>query len=143
MKRVTRLEPAPPLAALDLFQDQVRAGRRKPRRLGDRAGDRFEAAANWERNVVTAPITELAALARIARASLTGKSPRTRRGRWRRDLAYLEDVEAEARATLPVEDHKKYRQMVAEWRDREPVGALGRYLALLSRKRAGGREPAR
>lgn len=142
MRRVTRLEPAPSLAALDLLQDQVRSGYRTPWLVGHLPGNRFEAAANWERNAITAPLAEMAALARIARASLTGKSPRTRHGRWRRDLDYLVDVEAEAVKTLPLADHKKYRHMVAEWRDREPVGAFGRYLALLSRKRAAGREPA-
>ena len=135
-KRVTKLEPAPPLAALDLFEDQVKSGHRKPHRpRQDLPHNRFETAATWERTALNAPIERLASCARIARASLTGKSPRTRRGRWRRDLAYLEDVEAEALATLPVKDHKKYRQMVAEWRDREPPGFFGRFLRLRNRLR--------
>lgn len=142
MKRVTRLEPAPPLAALDLYQDQVTAGHRPARQLGDMACDRFEAAASWERDAITAPITQLAALARIARASLTGKSPRTRRGRWRRDLEYLELVLDEAIKTLPQADLPKYGEMVAAWRAVEPRGFFGRYLVLRNRKRAEGREPA-
>ncbi len=141
MKRVIKLELMPPCAALCLYEDQVRTGRRNPYRTGDLARNRFETAAQWERYGMGGPIIQAAELARIARASLTGKSPRMRHGRWRRDLEYLEDVEAEAIKTLPVEDHKKYRQMVAEWRDREPLGVLGRYLATLSRKRRQAREP--
>lgn len=135
MRRVTKLEPAPPLAALDLFQDQVRSGYRTPRRRRDLARNRFEVAANWERNAITAPLADMASLARIARASLTGKSPRTRHGRWRRDLEYLIDVEAQAKATLPLEVVDKYVSMVVDWREREPLGIMGRYLAVLARNR--------
>jgi hypothetical protein len=134
--------PAPPYAALELHQDQVRTGHRTPRRPGDLARDKFEVAATWERDGMNGPITEAASLTRIARASLTGKSPRTRHGRWRRDLEYLEMVLAEAIKTLPPGDLQKYGDMVADWRAREPLGVLGRYLAALSRKRRQAREPA-
>ena len=139
MRRVTKLEPMAPHAALQLFEDQVRAGHRKPYRPGDLANDRFKGAAKWERSAMSAPITDCAALARVARASLTGKSPRTRHGRWRRDLAYLEAVEAEAEATLPFAEVHKYAGMVVDWRKREPLGILGRYLALRGRRRERAR----
>jgi hypothetical protein len=88
------------------------------------------------------PITEAAYFARVARAFLTGKSPRTRHGRWRRDLEYLELILAEAIKTLPPGDLGKYGDMVADWLAREPRGVLGRYLATLSRKRRQAHEPA-
>ena len=130
-----RREPAPPYAALDLHRDQVRCGRRTFRRPGALAQDKFETAADWERRAVTASIELSAKLARVARAWLTGRSPRTRRGRWRRDLVYLEMIETEAFETLPTADHQKYAQMVAEWRKREPLGMFGTYKALRNRQR--------
>ncbi len=144
MKRATRLEPAPPYAALELHRDQVRVGHRTPRRPGALSRDRFETAADWERRAIEAPVVGLGrAAAKIGRASLTGKSPRTRHGRWRRDLEYLELILAEAIKTLPQADLAKYGDMVAAWRSIEPVGTLGRYLALLTRKRGESHEPAR
>ena len=89
---------------------------------------------------MTAPADRAASLARIGRASLTGESPRTRRGRWRRDLAYLEMVETEATATLSGLRAEKYAQMVADWQAVEPLGFFGRYRALRNRQREASRE---
>ncbi len=130
---MTLHEVVPPFAALDLYADQVCTGYRAVRQPGDVARDRFETAAAWERHAITAPREQKAALARIGRAFLTGESPRTRAGRWRRDLRYLEDVAAEAAATLSGLRAEKYAQMVAEWRKREPLGIIGRYKALRNR----------
>lgn len=127
-------EPAPPYAALELHRDQVRAGLRTFRPPGALARDKFETAADWERRAVKAPIEVAQAFARPGRAWLTGESPRTRRGRWRRDLLYLEMVEAEAQSTLPSADHQKYEQMVADWRKRKPIGMFARYKALRNQR---------
>ncbi len=133
-RRPTPVEP--PYAALELHRDQVRAGVRTFRVPGALARDRFEVAADWERRALAARIGgRRAAFARIARASLIGKSPRTRRGHWRRDLAYLEAIEAEARATLPAASCQRYARMVADWREREPHGIMARYKALRNRQR--------
>ena len=140
VKRTTKPEPEPPLAALDLYEDQVRTNYRAPRIPGNAARDPFEAAANWERSAVTAPQEQKAALARVARASLTGESPRTRHGRWRRDLKYLEMVADEAWVSTEIDD-RKYSQMVIDWRKREPPGFFARYMALRKRLRGAGDVP--
>ena len=115
--------------------DQILHGVRTPRRSDQLPRDRFETTADWERRAADAnPPTEAIKFARIARAYLTGKSPRTVRGRWRRDLDYLELVANQARLTLPEADRERYDQMVEDWRAREPIGFFGKYKALRNRR---------
>ena len=130
-----RRPPPPPYAAIELHRDQVAAGLKTFRKPGTIVTDQFEIAAEWERRAVAAPVVDTERFARIGRAWLTSKSPRTRRGRWRRDLAYLEMIEAEATATLSALRAEKYALMVADWRKREPRGMFARYVALRNQKR--------
>ncbi|MHC4715433.1 MAG: hypothetical protein ACYS5V_00535 [Planctomycetota bacterium] len=141
-RRKKRAERAPPYAALALVRDQVSWGVRRRRRADELPRDRFETTADWERRAAgPGPPAEAVKFARIARAYLTGKSPRTVRGRWRRDLAYLRMVAAEAERTLTAGYQIKYEEMVEDWRAVEPVGFFGRYMALRDRRRGRPRDP--
>ncbi len=137
MKPNFRRDVEPPYAALELYEDQVRLGIRQPCARPP-VSDLFESAAAWERWAIKAPRDKAAALARIGRAFLTGESPRTRHGRWRRDLAYLEAVMAEALATLPLASAAKYGTMVVAWRAREPLNIWRRYEAAKAERAAAG-----
>lgn len=136
MRRRRAVNVEPPYAALQLERDQVRAGFRILPPTREFYRNQFHVAADWERRALAARwVSDRLGFARVARAGLVGMSPRTRRGRWRRDLAYLETIEAEARATLPPADHQKYARMVTQWRERKPRGIMARYKALRNRQR--------
>ncbi len=118
-------EPSPPHAALQLAKDRRRLFRRW---APVPAQDRFDVAAEWERRA-RRNVDRAETLARIGRAFLTGTSPRFARGRWLRDLAYLEDVAAEAVRLLPTDAAWKYQTMVENWRFTRPQSIFGKYLA--------------
>lgn len=146
-RKARRREPTPPFAALALYRDQLEAGARQHLRPGQIASrDRFEVAAGWEQRALAATGDRATHLARIGRAYLVGSSPRTRRGRWRRDLAYLEAVAEEATLTLSGLRAEKYDQMVADWQSRRPRGMLAQYKALRNQRQKGeerGKVPQR
>ena len=75
------VEREPPYAALELHRDRVKAGLATFKAQGKILRDRFEVTAQWEGRAIAAPSGLGRSLARVGRAFLTGKSPRTRRGR--------------------------------------------------------------
>lgn len=123
-----------PLAALALYLEQVDLGLREPIEVET---DLIGVAAAWERATETSeisvgkdapPAREWHAGPCIARAYVTGKSPRTKRGRRKRDLKYLWDVANEAARTLDSQLAMAYVDLAVEWGDRHKARRGFRWL---------------